>query len=465
MSIWTPDFSGSMSPRYQAIADSIETDIQSGKLKAGDRLPPQRQLAARIGIDFTTVARGYAEARKRGIIDSQVGRGTFVTKRIELQSITIGDRPDPRREGFADYSMNMPPDPDDPELIKRMKEGLATVSSNILTLLRYQEFGGSAVDKEAATTWLSRRGLVPTQERMFITPGAHPALLAILSTLAAPGDEILSEAVTYPGIRSIAAQLRLNLTGIAMDKMGILPEALEEKCRTGAPKALYLNPTLQNPTTITVPVERRQQLCAIAQKYGLPILEDDAYGFIPLRTPAPFAALAPNLTWHIGGVAKCIGAGLRLAYVVAPDTKAAWPFVGAMRASSVMASPLTVALATRWIEDGTADAILHFIRKETAIRQEIARHALPEGSFQSDDLSFNLWLQLPHGWTRAGLSSHMRTSGIGVVESDAFTVAGPPLEAVRVCLGGPVKREKLRSTLEFMAHAIENSPEMASAFF
>jgi DNA-binding transcriptional regulator YhcF (GntR family) len=79
MTEWCPDLSASNAPRYAAIADAIEADIRAGRLSPGDRLPAQRQLAARLGLDFTTVARGYTEARRRGVISSMVGSGTFVT--------------------------------------------------------------------------------------------------------------------------------------------------------------------------------------------------------------------------------------------------------------------------------------------------------------------------------------------------------------------------------------------------
>ncbi|NTG10311.1 aminotransferase-like domain-containing protein [Rhizobium rhizogenes] len=464
---WLPDLSLSSGPRYAAIADIIEIDLKSGRLVIGDRLPPQRELAKRLSIDFTTVARGYIEARKRGLVDTQVGRGTFVTggQDKDRRGFTSALAPDPRRTSIVDFSMNMPPETDDPELIARMQEGLSAVAANMIPLLRYQGFGGSSMDKDAAAAWLSRRGLVPSQERIFVTPGAHPALLAILGTLAKPGETILSENITYPGIRSISAQLRLNLSGLPMDAHGILPDALADACRRLAPKALYLNPTLQNPTTVTIPEKRREEICAIARKYHVPIAEDDAYGFIPLHAPPPLATMAPDLTWHIGGLAKCIGAGLRLAYVVAPDTKAAWPFASAMRANNVMASPLMAALATRWIDDGTADTILRFIRTEAAARQTLVASLLPPGSFEADPLSFNIWLPLTNGWTRSTFGSHMNAAGLGVVASDAFTVEGPAPEAVRICLGGPISREKLRSAIEFMAHALEGPPEMTGSFF
>ncbi|EUB96000.1 transcriptional regulator, GntR family with aminotransferase domain containing protein [Rhizobium sp. CF080] len=467
MKIWKPDLSRSRSPRYMAIADVIEMDLRSGNLVVGDRLPPQRELAKVLDVDFTTVARGYLEAQKRGLVSSHVGRGTFVTGGAdkERRGFVSDAAPDPRRASIVDFSMNMPPEPDDPELIARMREGLTAVATNLVHLLRYQSFGGAGMDKEAAALWLSRRGLVPPQDRIFVTPGAHPALLAILGTLAKPRETVLSENVTYPGIRSIAAQLQLNLIGLPMDDEGILPAAFAAACEKKKPKALYLNPVLQNPMTLTVSDRRREEICAVARKYNVPIVEDDAYGFIPLHSPVPLAAMAPDLTWYVGGLSKCIGAGLRLAYVVAPDTKAAWPFVSAMRANNVMASPLSAALATRWIEDGTADGILHFIRAESAARQALVAGILRKGSYRSDPNSFNIWLPLTHGWTRSTFGSHMRSAGIGVVASDAFTVDGPAPEAVRVCLGGPIQRPALKAALEFMGHALETSPEMAGSFF
>ena len=111
-----------------------------------------------------------------------------------------------------------------------------------------------------------------------------------------------------------------------MDAEGVEVDAVAEACKKLKPKALYLNPTLQNPTTITISDQRRRDIAAMARRFKLPIVEDDAYGFIPAHGHAPFAAIAPDLTWHVAGLAKCIGAGLRAAYVVVPDTRSIWPF-------------------------------------------------------------------------------------------------------------------------------------------
>jgi DNA-binding transcriptional MocR family regulator len=459
MADWSPNLARLGKPRYLAIADAIADDIRSGKLAPSDRLPPQRKLARRLEIDFTTVARGYVEAQKRGLIESRVGQGTFVRASAKRRHAPMARHPE-----IVDLSMNLPPEPDDPELLDRMQDGLEVVGRDLVSLLRYQGFGGVQADKDAALHWLGRRALLPQQDRLFIAPGAHPALLGILGILAKAGDVVLSEALTYPGARSIAAQLGLKLVGLPMDDDGVEPGAFAEACARLAPKALYLNPTLLNPTTHTISQQRRLAIAAVARRFGVPIVEDDPYGFLPANGPPPFAALAPDLTWHVAGLAKCLGAGLRIAYVVVPDVRSGWLFASSVRTATVMASPVTIALATRWITDGTADALLAAVQRESMERQRLVSAILPKGTYRADPVGFHLWLSLPPSWTRSAFVGHTRSTGIGVVASDAFATDGTPPEAVRVCLGGPAERSAVRGALEFMAHALTESPTLASTY-
>ena len=458
---WLPDLGDGGRPAYLAIVDGLAADIGSGRLLPGERLPAQRRLAERLSLDYTTVARAYGEARRRGLIDATAGRGSFVRAQERPRSGDGVTAP-------VDLSMNLPPEPDDPELLDRMQDGLEFVGRDLVYLLRYQGFGGVQADKDAASNWLSRRALVPPQDRLFIAPGAHPALLGIFGLLTKPGDVILSEDLTYPGTRSIAAQLGLKLVGLPMDDDGIDAEAFAQACARLAPKALYVNPTLLNPTTHTISEPRRITIAEVARRFGVPIVEDDPYGFIPVGGPPPFAAVAPEMTWHVAGLAKCLGAGLRIAYVVAPDVRSGWLFASSVRTATVMASPVTVALATRWIADGTGDALLAAVRRESIERQRLAAAILPKllpgGGIRTDPVGFHLWVLLPEPWTRSAFVGHMRSTGIGVVASDAIATAGAPPEAVRVCLGGPPDRASVRSALEFMAHALVESPTLASTF-
>lgn len=479
---WLPRIRASEKPRYLAIADVIAEELRQGRLTPGDRLPPQRSLADALELDFTTIARGYSEAQRRGLIESRVGNGTFVrdlplcdallpdplqaeraapapSQPAPCQPVARGARP--RRP--ADLSMNLPPEIEDPVLLARMRQGLAEVAEDLVGVLRYQEFGGAPEDRQAGADWLARRGLVAPLDRLLVCPGTHSALLAVLGSLAKAGDVVCAEALAYPGLRGLAAQLGLELIGLPLDADGIRPDAFAEICRTRAPKALYCNPTLNNPTTITSSLERRAALIEIARRHNVAIIEDDAYGALPVGGPPPLAALAPDLVFHIAGLAKSLGAGLRIAYLVAPEARRMWQLSAYLRATTVMASPLTAALATRWIADGTADAMLDAVRAEAAARQSYARQLLPMTDTGSKPEAFHLWLPLPPDWSRSSFAATLRASDIGLVVSDAFAVSGPPPEAVRVCLGGGGAVE-IRSALDKIAHTLSQPPEFASAF-
>jgi DNA-binding transcriptional MocR family regulator len=451
--IWTPAIGKAAGPLYVAIADALAADILDGRLEAGARLPAQRALADALGIDFTTVSRAYAEARRRGLIEGKVGHGTYVRARRMAS---------PSESGVVDMSMNVPPPFEDTGLAERMWDGVDELrtADGLALLLRYQEPGGARRDREAGARWLSPRLPSVTPERVLVCPGTQGALLALLGALAAPGDVICAEALTYPGLLAAAAHLRLVVTPVPMDDEGLIPEAFQEICASARPKALYCNPTLHNPTTATLSRERRERLVRIARDHQVPIIEDDAYGALPVRPPPPLAALAPDLVYHIAGLAKCLSPALRVAYLVPPEGRGTARLAGAIRATASMASPLTSAIATRWIADGTADAVLEAIRAETRARQEIAARILPP-TLQRSDGAFHAWMELSPPWTRGELAARLRSIGVGVVASDAFALGGAP-EAVRLGLGAPSTRGELEQSLRLIADMLEQPPAMST---
>lgn len=449
MAQWQPTLQATGKPRYIEIAESIGADIKAGILAAGDRLPSQRNVAQQLGVDFTTVSRGYSEAVKQGYVESFVGRGTFVRATREN-----AEGPDPRRALEEDPMMNMPPEPDDPDLVARMEQGLSLVSANLIPLLRYQSVTGSMQDRELAGQWMRENGLETTVDRLVITPGAHSSVLAVLTYLSEPGLSVLCEEVTYPGIRAIASQLGLRLIGVEMDEHGILPDALEKAIAAYWPSALYLNPTLQNPVTHTIPADRRQQIADILRRHDIPLIEDDACCFVASDAPAPISGLIPDLGWHIAGLSKCFGAGLRLALTTIPEGHSKGRFSQVLRTGNVMTSPISTALMSRWIEDGTARSLQSFVRKAASDRQALAAKILQGCEFRGQAEAFNIWLTLPEGTSRAEVLGRMTIRQIGIMPSDAFTVSGSPKEDLRVCLGGPITRRHLADDLGALKDAV-----------
>ncbi|MBK1656882.1 aminotransferase-like domain-containing protein [Paracraurococcus ruber] len=459
MTDWVPSLEGGSKARYIAIAEAIQSDVSDGRLAPAQRLPAQRHLARLLGLDFTTVARGYAEAQRRGLIESRVGEGTFVAG-APVASAGSGGRVE-----AGDFSMNMPPEPADAALWKRLGSGLDPIAHDLARALRYQRVGGTESERQAAIEWLARRGVQTGLDRVFVVPGAHAALFSAMTVLSgAERGQVLTEALTYPGVKGIAEQLGVELIGLPADAQGLLPDALDKACRRRQPKILYLNPTLSNPTTHTIPLERRQEIAAVARMHGVAILEDDPYGMLSADVPPAFASVAPDLTWHVATLSKCLGAGLRIAYVVVPDARSGWNFTAAVRTANVMVSPITATLATRWIKDGTADALLSAIRAESRERQVLVAALLPGELVTTDPAAFHLWLTMPSRWSRSAFVAHMASSGLGVVASDVFGTGGALPEAVRVGLGGPAPRSVVRTALEFAAHALAESPARASGF-
>ena len=452
---WAVAIRGSSKPAYIAIAELIFDDIQSGKLAASQKLPTLRKLAKALNLNFTTVARGYAEAQRRGLIDARAGSGTFVRETVRSGLVR---RPAPTH--VVDMTMNMPPEPQDRALLQGIRDGIIQLAQDDpYSLLRYQEFGGTAEDREAGSRWMSRHVPGLTSARVLVCPGIQSTLLALCSVLAQrQHDTIACEAVTYPGLKGIAAQLGIRLVGLPADDEGVDPEAFGALCASDMPKALYLNPTYNNPTTAVMSQSRREAVMEIARRYSVPIIEDDPYGCLPVKRPAALAALAPELTFYLTGFAKCLGAGLRIGYVVTPNARYTARLSAAMRTSSVMAAPMMMHLASRWIDDGTTRAMTLAIREESRFRQQMAREVLRKATYISKPEAFHLWLMVPEPWSRIEFATHLRSHGVAVVVSDTFTVSGPAPEAVRVCLGGPADRNECRHTLEIIEDAIEQLP-------
>lgn len=444
--MWKPRLIESARMKYLGIVEALEADIRSGRIARGDRLPPQRAIAEALDVDLTTVTRAFNEARRRGLVQAQAGRGTFISETLDGSA---GEQVKP----LIDLSMNIPPQPPDVDFRKMFPAGIAAVlgSQRGMLNLHYQESTGIEPDRQTAASWLSMRIDGVTPDRVAVTGGAQSALFAVCELLLDRGDVVAAGAMTYPGLKAVAIQKGLVLEPLEIDGQGIIPEAFERACRERAAKALYVVPSIDNPTTATLPEDRRRALAAIARKHGVAIIEDDPYAPLrPQRTVA-IVELAPDITWHIATLSKCASPALRVAYVVAPGATRALRLAGVLRATILMAPPLMSALASRWIADGVLDEIARSIRAENAARQKLAASILGDIGFAADPHGHHLWLRLPGRWRAADFAEHADRAGVSIVPSSAFAIASNPTEAVRISLGVAPDRGALEDGLTLLA--------------
>ncbi|TIN35087.1 MAG: PLP-dependent aminotransferase family protein, partial [Mesorhizobium sp.] len=411
---WLSPLAEDSRPLYLKIVEALAAARSIGRLQPGDRLPPQRELARFLGVDLTTVTRAFTEARRRNLIDATTGRGTFVT-------------PGEPEEPILDLSMNIPPAPSGlslPALIRSGTEGLLKRFS-AEALLSYHPGPGSPAERAAGSYWLAAAGGRLPVERVALGSGAQALLAAVLLSQTREGDTILTDTLTYPGLIALAQATGRKLAGAGRDDDGMRPDHLEEAARRYGARVLYLNPTLHNPTTLTMPEGRRRDLARMAGRLGLVIVEDDPYSPLQTASPPAFLSLAPDRTFHLATLAKCISPFLRTAF---------------------LAPPLMTGLACEWVRSGLAGEITAAVRAEAEARQTIARKILPAG-FASTESSLHLWYPLDARLRSSDIAEIARRRGLALSPAEEFSVVPSAADGLRLALGAASSHERLEEGL------------------
>ena len=457
MTIWQPDLSEQTGPKYKAIAEALAGDIKNGLLPPGALLPTHRQLAETLGVTVGTVTRGYREGERRGLIRGQVGRGTYVLGGDERPGRSAGlfryaDT------GAIDMGMNIPLYNEDPDLASVL--GRLAKHSDLQNLLKYQPSAGDPRHRRAGVRWLEFCGLETSEDQVVITCGGQHAITALVLSLLSPGQTMLVEEYTYPGLKVVAEWMNIRLEPVSMDEDGLRPDSLEAACRRTDARALYVMPTLHNPTTATWPEERRRAVVEIARTHGLLIFEDDVHRPLHPDPPPPLAALAPERTFMVASTSKCLAGGLRVAYVAVPEGQVN-RLSRAVNGTVWMAPPLMAEIATLWIEDGTAELVMARKRAEALRRQRLAAGILASFTRASHPNAYHLWLKLPEPWTAPQLAAQAEKQGVSVVPADTFAVGrlnGPPW--VRVSLSAAPDHAALTQGLEILSNLMNAGPPL-----
>lgn len=458
MSSWQPDVAELAGPRYLAIADAIARDVASGALADGSRLPTHRELAEKLGVTVGTVTRGYAEAERRGLIVGEVGRGTFVRARPRREDFSWVDAARERdAHGVVDMSLALPwvpPDGEEGRLLAHTLEKIASGERSLDELVSYDSATAMPRHREVAARWIGTQGLKVDADQIIVTSGAQHAITVILATLLQPGDTVLAEELTYPGLKAVAQLLGLRVRGVALDGEGMIPEALEAACGEGPARALYVVPTIQNPTGASMSAARRRRLAQIAGEHDLLILEDEIHVAMRREPTVPIAAFAPERTLHITTLCKWASFGLRVGFVAAPEG-AVERIRSGVRSSLWMTAPLMVEVATRWIEDGSAEQLARRKLDELEARYEVVEQVLGDRfDYVANPSALHVWLRLPEPMRSDELVTRARQRGVLVAGAEPFTVGREVPAAVRVSIAAVPHREDLRRGLETLAELL-----------
>jgi DNA-binding transcriptional MocR family regulator len=443
-------------PKYQSIAEDLAQAILNGQVPMGEKLPPQRNLAHRLGVTTGTISRAYAILERQGLATARVGDGTYVRSVEHVPASESSDHQQP-----IDLAHNVAMVGDESSALHEAFQSLATDAELMRQVLSYQSETGMRRHREAGAQWLRRFGTSGQWNRVMVTHGAQHGLACVLRTVARPGDAVLTESLSYPGLQALARSMRLQLIGIETDEQGMVPQALERAAKTFDTKFVYCAPTLHNPTGATMSMARREAVAAVMRTHGLFVIEDCVHAAMQANPLPALSTWLPEQSFLLSSFSKVLAPGLRVGYVEAAP---AWlsKFAASMRADSWMVAPLLPEIATRWLESGAMESLIAQQRDMTAQRLECARAVLQGLDFKTDAEFPLIWLPLPEPWRAGQFAAALRQAGVLVRTADHFAVGRSPApHAIRISLNAPASVEQLEAGLNILKALIDNPPSMA----
>lgn len=433
---------------HRPIVDALAGDIAAGRLRAGERLPPQREFADRHGIAVSTASRVYAELVRRGLVVGEVGRGTFVRSTAPSPDAGIGEPGD----GLVDLEFNVPMASGQSRLMARALTPLLRSPTAFEGGLHPVSPAGHNAARGTAARFLSQRGWRIDPDTVLFTGNGKQAVGAAIAALVAPGERLGVERITYPVVKRLAGRLGIDLVPLGMDQHGLDPDAVTRVHRRTPLRALYCQPTLHNPLGLTMTRTRREELASVLRRHDIVAVEDRVYGFLAADA-APLAASAPDHTIVVDSLSKRLAPGLSLGFIMAPE-RLVLAVSTAIRSGAWSSTGFALEACTRLVADGTVGTIVSAKRRDAVERQRVLRQKLAGLLVESDPRAYHAWLTLPDPWRADTFVAAAASRGIAITPAVAFAVGpGHAPNAVRIALASP--------TMPALASALQRLSDLA----
>jgi 2-aminoadipate transaminase len=321
--------------------------------------------------------------------------------------------------------------------VERFKEACEKVLREHSALaLQYGATEGCEVLRAMIARHMARYGIQANVDNVLITSGSQQALDLIGKLFINSGDRVLVEAPTYLGALQAFSVYGAQYLSVPVDADGLRTELLEDTLRLG-PKFMYVLPNFQNPAGVTLSEGRREQLILLADKYGIPVIEDDPYGQLRYEGThiAPLVVLdRQNMRrdddFSFGNViylstfSKTLAPGLRLGWIVAP-TEVISKLAQLKQGADLHTSTFTQLVAYEVARGGFLDHHVRQIRKVYRERRDVMLQALAE--FFPSEVTWTrpkgglfLWISLPQGTDSQSLFRSALAENVAFVPGDSF---------------------------------------------
>ncbi len=451
-------------PFYRQITAQVLQRIETGELRPGTHLPPERKLAAALGVNRTTVVAAYHDLVATGRVEARVGRGTWVSEgdteganvapliawpalftpmTERLRDPVLADLlATTGREGAISFGAGTPALDHFP--LDRFREAMDdALASRGAELFAYGAVPGWMPLRKSLAAWTGAGGggigggVRP--ESVVVLHGSQQGLDLLARVLLEPGDAVVVESPTYLGALQTFRGAGARLLPMPMDGDGLRLDRLEATLARHRPKFIYTLPTFQNPTGATLPLARRQALLALAARHGVPIVEDDPYGALWYDAPPPLSLAALDtggLVIALRTMSKVFLPGARFGWLVAPP-----PVVEAVtrvrqtsdvHPNGAMQHVLHTFLVRGWLAAHVERMRPLYAARRDAMLAALALHAPVGMTWTRPTGGYYLWCRLPGGVRARSLAAEAAREGVTFVAGDAFSPDGGERDAVRL---------------------------------
>jgi GntR family transcriptional regulator/MocR family aminotransferase len=466
----------SHTPLYTQIVTEVRRMIAGGFLKIGDRLPANRELAKSLGVNRNTITTAYAELAADGLITSRVGSGTYISAvpapvpaiRIREEAppspmsweslLSVQSRDnwlqdmssyDARRDviplALALPSADLFPLDDFRRCVDRVLRRQGRV------LLQLGTTSGYAPLQEYIASQLALSGVRVSSEEVLITNGCQQSLDLIRQILVEPGEEVALENPTYPGALSVFCGAGSKYFSVPVGAGGIDLNVLEDVLSQRRAKLIYVVPSFQNPTGATMNLASRRRLIGIAERYRVPIVEDDIYRELRYDGPdvPPLKALDEHgLVIYISSFSKVGFPGLRVGWIAAP--RIVIDHLNRVKQrSDLHASLLAQAAIHEFAKRGLLAKHIKRVKKAYAQRrnamvESLEKHLPDEAVWNRPEGGMSVWVRLPDSLNSRQLLVQAVENGVTFISGDHFYASSPPQNMMRLSftMAGPQSIEE-----------------------
>ncbi|MGJ7921855.1 PLP-dependent aminotransferase family protein [Neobacillus sp. LXY-4] len=448
---WRPLIDKTQKPIYQALARQLEQDILNGVLLPGTKLPPQRELADYLDLNLSTISKAFKVCELKGLLSAAVGSGTFVSYDALSNVYLLQDT---KSKHLIEMGATLPDNASYEPLLLQLKSMLQ--DTDYQKWFGYGRSGENLWQKDAAIKLIRRGRFETTADHILFANGGQNAIAATLASLCQPGDRIGVDQHTYPGLKTVAAMLSVQIVPIKAENDEMSPTSFEYACKNENIKGIYLIPDYHNPTASFMSVKNRKMIAAIAKKYNQFIIEDASYHLLNKQPLPAVASFAPEQVIYIASLSKVLAPGLRLAYIAVPS-QFKEKISKALYNLNITVSPLLAELAARTIVSNQLEVLIEGHRQQTILRNQLVNQYLADYTCQGDETGIFRWLLLPGKITGAEFETLAAQQGVQVYAAERFVVGNScPERAVRVSVCAPKTIKELEQGLMILKRLLND---------